>query len=504
MNECAKDDESDLEGFEVVDATVAEPNQKITVRKLRGSIPQSVIYCPNCGQHCQNYNDYDKHILENPSHQSFDCFQCKKHFESLPDLKQHVEKAHLNEKFPAQGVGYFCHFCGTKEMSIKKLDTHIHKDHVKRVLECTMCSRFYKNPRALYNHFEIVHAVINNVDFFCDQCDHHFYDPEIYTLHMNKYHKVEIKSLTYQCVLCTKKLKEINEFLQHVHKHGKYTESSEKMTDKRPAFVVWSRQCFICSKVVQDRTELTNHLMDVHFNSKICPLCNVKVKGSVELHLRQVHSLSLDINLLKGENDQRYIPFVISVHKNKRLANPATEKICEVCYGVVPKKAFFQHMAMHKNQGTDQLKSQNPVLDTVPNQSQLTFCKTCRLRVVTTFMRWHKNIHKKQKPAKKLRSRSPVRPRNRSRPRTSMKCTECDRSYDTVENLVNHVKAQHFAVPVQPSSFHPYMTVPMEFQGEPFGFQNPIPDVNILSQPRSSDRTNSARSRRDFRNHPKF
>lgn len=529
MNESVKDDESDLEGFDVVDTTVEEPNQKMTsVRRLRGSKPQSVIYCPNCGQHCDNYNDYDKHILDNPSHQSFDCFQCKKHFEFFPDLKQHVEKAHLKEFLASgAGVGYFCHFCGSKEMSIKKLDAHIHKDHVKWVLECTMCSRFYKNPRALYNHFEIVHAVINNIDFLCNQCDLHFYDPEIYTFHMNKYHKVELKSLTYQCVLCTSKLKEMNEFIQHVHKHGKYTGSSEEMKDGRPAFVVWSRQCFICSKVAQDRVELKDHIMDVHFSSKICPLCNIKVKGTVELHLREIHSLSLDINLLRGEQGQRYFPFVFSVNKNKHLANPAPEKICEVCYGVLPKKSFAQHMAMHKNQGIDQLKSQNPVVDTVPNQNQLTFCKTCRLRVVTTFTKWHNNIHKKHenKPAKRLRS--PARPRSRSRPRPSrsrdrarfraeMKCTECDRSYDTVENLVNHVKAQHFTAPLQPSSYHPYMPgmVPMEFQAvgapEPFGFQNPIPDVNVLSlggnfsQRGSSDRTGSARSRRDFRNRPKF
>lgn len=516
----------------MVDATTAEPK---TLRRLRGTKPQLVVYCPKCGEHCENYNDYDKHLLANPSHQSFECFQCKKHVDSVQDLKRHAENAHPIEKFltSTQGGGYFCHFCGSKEMSIKKLETHIQKDHVKWALECTMCPRFYKNPQSLYNHFEVVHAVINNVDFLCNQCDLHFYDPEIYALHMNKYHNVELKSLTYQCVLCTSKLKEVSDFLRHVHKHGKYTVNSEEMKDERPAFAVWSRQCFICSKVVQDRNELKDHLLNVHFSTTICPLCNIKVKGKMELHLREEHSLSMDVNLKRDNERRHHFPFVISEPKNKPAQSNKSEKICEVCYGVVAKKAFFQHMTMHKNQGTHQLKSQNPVVNTVPNQNQLSFCKTCRLKVVTTFMMWHKNIHKKheKKRAKRSRSRSPVRPRKRSRPRTSrersrswdrarlraeMKCTECDRSYDTVENLVNHVKAQHFSAPIQPISYNPYMgtgMVPMEFHtlgaAEPFGFQNPIPDVNTVSlgnfsQLRNSDRTGSSRTRKEFRNRSKF
>lgn len=453
----------DMEETFPVPVKVVETAKKTKLKRPSAHL-KSDMYCPKCGIHFLTYYDYDKHILSNPSHNLFQCCQCKKTSKSWHDLRLHYQSVHEIEEYSkleeSNPQKLFCHFCGHKATFIEEISKHVNDKHSRWALKCLLCPEVCQHPQMLFSHFELQHSLVNNIDLECNQCKYHFYDPYGYTLHMSKVHHQNVGTFSYQCVLCPKSVVGEANFILHVHEHANYSVGDPfsmklRMVNGRPMYSVWKKQCLVCAAIQSDRDQLNTHLVSVHFCNLKCSLCNESSISSMEQHLKTKHALFLSSKAFSKVESQ------INKAQPEKVV-----KVCEICYGLVESHMMAQHRKKHEMRGSKPSKVRNPIVDTVPNQNQCTTCNQCHLKVITTVLKWHLRVHAKEtyqqsRPQRSShQSPSSSRRRDTSRSRDELKCTECDRCYDTTENLINHVKAQHFMGQTIARPFQGFMRMP--------------------------------------------
>lgn len=344
---------------------------------------QNDMYCTKCGLYFTVYENYEQHILSNPLHHSFSCWRCDRIANSWQELKLHGKKSHGAFQFAlAENQTenrYFCHFCGQLEVSIQQISSHIQEKHFKWMLKCPLCPEVWHHPELLFTHFKLGHALSNNVSLSCKECQYTFYDPFAYTTHMSVIHVQKPETISYPCVLCSSEVTRETEFLQHVQQHHNY--QSKHTENERPTISMWKKQCFICSRTYPTREDLNVHLKKIHFSGSQCPLCNTKViNREMYWHLKDLHQLCLN---------SKIVPAV-----NRVVSHQA---VCEVCYAVLDARNYAKHVENHEKGGTIEFQNQNQKMNRIPDNKHCTKCCQCNLKVVSTFLKWHKRVHNKEK-----------------------------------------------------------------------------------------------------------
>lgn len=361
----------------------ASQEQPTVAQFIKQNKLQSEMYCTKCGLFFTIYENYEQHILSNPSHHSFSCWRCDRIAKSWQELKLHGKKSHGAFQFAlAENQTenrYFCHFCGQLEVSIQQISSHIQEKHFKWMLKCPLCPEVWNHPELLFTHFKLGHSLSNNVSLICKECQYTFYDPSAYTNHISMIHLKKPETIGYPCVLCSSELTGESEFLRHVQQHGNY---QNKLTEnERPGISMWKKQCFICSRTYPTRDDLNFHLKKIHFNGGQCPLCKAKViSQEMYCHLKDIHQLCLN---------SKVIPAV-----NKIVSR---QDVCEVCYAVFDVRMYAKHLEIHEKGGTIDLQSHNQKMNRIPDDKHCTKCRECNLKVVSTFLKWHRRVHDKEK-----------------------------------------------------------------------------------------------------------
>lgn len=132
---------------------------------------------------------------------TFECYQCKKYFATMPALQLHFQKHEASEckicmkKFAwpeyvehlCTGDEIQCEYCSQSFKSIFKLNTHIESDHRNhKTHTCSKCPRFFHMKTLLQLH------KTNHKDdekkFVCDICNKRYWKKQKIKEHMETVH----------------------------------------------------------------------------------------------------------------------------------------------------------------------------------------------------------------------------------------------------------------------------------------------------------------------------
>jgi DNA-directed RNA polymerase subunit RPC12/RpoP len=164
--------------------------------------------CPDCGHVFMSRVRCDGHIASGIHTDSprFQCFECKKAFDSDSQLKYHAVR-HSDER------PYECHICGKTYKSVIHLNTHrrTHADN-----KCGKCGKTCSGEAELIVHFK-EHQTKPPESHPCPECGQLFAFEERLSRHIQRVHRGE----QYPCLKCGQVLLSAEGLASHTERrHG--------------------------------------------------------------------------------------------------------------------------------------------------------------------------------------------------------------------------------------------------------------------------------------------
>ena len=224
--------------------------------------------CPVCQQivfdHSKNHHSYKTHsdlcqicgYIELISENSMilTCPGCKKKFESIYRLKDHMDKYSESNKCT-------CEFCSMKFPTKFTKERHIAEIHEdgQSEFKCNQCDSKFNFERALKKHKEGCHSEENK--YKCELCDLKFTRKDSLKRHMKEIHSIDETKLIFRGI-----------------------------NDNKEEF-----NCSQCASVFKREEKLERHITTVHAESSpkfVCSVCyeTFNRKDSLKRHVDLIHN----------------------------------------------------------------------------------------------------------------------------------------------------------------------------------------------------------------------
>ena len=206
--------------------------------------------------------------------QPYGCDDCKRYFSKKSDLMNHIESEHVEKE-------------SVKEPS--ECDTELTVSPFNEQIKCLICVESFPTENQLKEHVASVHVEVKQ--FPCSKCGKRFSRIELLQDHISIVH--EGKNV-FQCSLCDYKTK----------LKGSMTSRAKIILNRHIAAVHELKkpfECQICSKKFARKEKLKQHVLTVHEKLKLfqCSICNHKTgdKGNMKCHINARHE-GLDVEMI--------------------------------------------------------------------------------------------------------------------------------------------------------------------------------------------------------------
>lgn len=175
----------------------------------------------------------DDYLVVTDDPKKYACLACKASYTRISDLRNHITRSHLKEKFIK------CQVCTETFMYHSQRKEHMYLHHSVQkpdVFICDYCQRQFKRKNTLAEHVMDVH-----IEKKCVHCDMKFVRRKI-MFHMNEAHGATMPT----CGICgLRTLKE-----SALVRHQRNVHLSEK-----------DKQCFVCAKLFYTESNLREHMI---------------------------------------------------------------------------------------------------------------------------------------------------------------------------------------------------------------------------------------------------
>ena len=243
----------------------------------------SFFGCQLCRKEFSVREDLVNHLISHKNKETFKCGHCFIDFKSKYLLKRHME-CHIEPSEPpvvnfdidqqtlhgaegAEGT-LFCKVCGKNFLTKNSFEIHVSKHHEDRPHRCVDCNKAFKLKSHLTEHIRIHNRL---PDFQCPSCEKAFYTQYKLKRHMRvhtgekpfvcqtcgiafrnsgtlKRHTFTHETVTFECLVCGKKLKSMESLVIHNRTH----------TGEKPY------SCNICHYSASDASNYRRHLKNKH------------------------------------------------------------------------------------------------------------------------------------------------------------------------------------------------------------------------------------------------
>uniref|UniRef100_A0A6P7F4L7 Zinc finger protein 208-like n=1 Tax=Diabrotica virgifera virgifera TaxID=50390 RepID=A0A6P7F4L7_DIAVI len=402
------------------------------------------VDCDICGKTCRTKCQLKKHQLTHTGFKRFECHICNNGFTKKDALEAHNRSAHTGEK-PyvcdycdkrfAQRAPYlyhlklhtgershFCVNCKKGYITLSNLRSHMKNCRVKyeitseidikseafekKKFKCNICTKKLKNKRDALEHKNL-HT--GDKPFKCDQCDRSFPLSSSLRVHKKEKHSKTLKEKVRKCVVCSKEYKSHSGLLLH------YSSSHKELGYD------YTEDCAICGKTCRTKAQLKIHeLTHTGFKRFECHICNngFTKKDALEAHNRSAHT---------GEK-----PYVCD-YCDKRFAQRAP---------------YLYHLKLHTGERSHFCVNCKKGYITLSNLRS--HMKNCRVKYEIT-----SEIDIKSEPFEKKKFKCSICTKEFKYERIALehenlhtgdkpfKCEQCDRSYPLSTTLRDHKKKKH-------------------------------------------------------------
>lgn len=292
--------------------------------------------CPTCAKEFTNLRYFKGHMVEHTIGadlnygDKFDCYFCKKSYESHDNLVLHYA-CHINEQKSLPRVT--CKTCG-KVSAIGSLRKHMiqHVNNVLFQLGCDQCDKKFKTYAQLNRHKKIHEEYQKLV---CDICGKEFLRRLYLEVHKKRVHpQIDSGIKELECFICKKRLKSMPTLKVHIYWHS----------------LPKNHLCTQCGERFRVESLLKRHLMRADHmgeNSKKfqCDICGIKFYDKTQYVKHQiVHTDERPYECPYENCDKRYrtkpsLKAHICTHTGERPYE------CQLCgYKFTTNKSMRRHM----------------------------------------------------------------------------------------------------------------------------------------------------------------
>ena len=407
----------------------------------------------------------------------FSCPKCPLKFLTENLLSKHQEKQHQMSRMVK------CRIC---QISITPNNVNFHMTkHKSANLQCQLCYKNFKNKQSKLNHCERAHKEeaeffnrdISEADlvFSCDKCEFKFVSQSLLTSHQDYSHTQEqdfynMKTKTYNCVLCHAQVKSSQKLKNHFNKfHSSDLHLIGSIKEEN--FTV---PCNLCDLKFFKETLLDFHRIRVHFpdakkvpcdkcdkeivryNYYIhksthnaeknfpCLLCNLKLKtkSTLKNHQLSKHVTSEekdffanggDVSLLKyscSKCDKKFLSErLLDVHSQEHTKNM---KRCNICYRELKDKYVLERHQKDLHKAEEEFWNKE-----IPAENLKYSCDICQLKFIS------ESVLKKHLIAHTQNQFGDLKKSSFDSSTKRFKCKLCLVSYKQVYNLGSHIAAVH-------------------------------------------------------------
>lgn len=192
------------------------------------------------------------------------CRVCHKTFQSLPELKSHLNKHGKDIESDSQdnlisfrlGCEPFqCQACGEEYHKLRPLVIHMNKHYNN--FSCEVCGSVFISKQSLNHHLK----THESGTFPCEICDKVFSSSAKKSLHMRGVH---LKRFPRKCPMCSERF---NSHYQRT-KHLRFVHNK----------IAGVNRCVACGKEFHLKYQLQLHIRSVHYQEKDqeCPVCQAR------------------------------------------------------------------------------------------------------------------------------------------------------------------------------------------------------------------------------------
>ena len=407
----------------------------------------------------------------------FSCPKCSVKYLTANLLRKHQEKQHQMTRMVT------CRIC---KISITPDNVNFHMAKHKSVsIQCQLCYKNFKNTQSKLIHCERAHQdeaeflnrEISEADlaFGCDKCEFKFVSQNLLTSHQNHSHTEEqnyynIKTKTYNCVLCHSQARTSQELKSHLRKN--HSSDLHLLGNiKEEDFTV---PCNICDLKFFKETLVDFHRTRVHFphakkvpcdrcdkeivrynyslhksthnteKNFSCLLCNLKLKtkSTLKQHQMSKHVTAEekdffdkggDVSLLKyncSKCDKKFLSErLLGLHSQEHTKNL---KRCNICYKVMRDRYVLERHQKDVHKDEEEFWNKE-----IPAEKLKYSCDDCQLKFLSeSLLKKHETVHNQHQfgDLKKSSYDSSTK---------RFKCKLCLVSYKQVYNLGSHIATVH-------------------------------------------------------------
>lgn len=272
------------------------------------------VKCGTCGKCFMTQGNLRYHILNKHDKMiaPFECFICKMKLSSLHDTRKHLKLKHkrdekcticnmelttkeLNEHICSGLKTNRCVYCKKSFECMNNLLNHLEQEckHEKLMYKCYVCKKYY--PMKSIRDVHMKYHTVKPMEHLCDICPKSFAQRVLLLAHKKRhgargkeskpinpfryFNKHYYKIIAdYLCDQCGKQFKTPSNLKIHERSHGERT-----------------FQCPKCTSIFVTKAQLLSH-STVHKNNKVlCDICNASCSSVKDLskHMSKLHILNI-------------------------------------------------------------------------------------------------------------------------------------------------------------------------------------------------------------------
>jgi KRAB domain-containing zinc finger protein len=259
-----------------------EGNRKAHLRlKHNIIVPPTLYLCDQCPKSFNLTSALEQHQRTHTGEKRFVCSKCGKRYSQMQSLKKHLlTHERLKKNAPVKPkatlkLSFVCEVCGKGFATSGTYKKHS-LTHNERDIECPVCGWKTNNKVLLKSHIQNNHTKKPLLQ--CDFCDVTSTSRHYLTRH-SAIHDDEAPVVTFDCHICSKKLKHQKSLASHLKLHQRHLDF----------------ECDRCDAAF-NRTDLLNrHLFEKHgILQHKCKVCGLEFAKLVLLKSHMMHKKHYD------------------------------------------------------------------------------------------------------------------------------------------------------------------------------------------------------------------